>query len=177
MPLTDFRERGITYNFGSVTQALQTGLASVSVQALAPTTNFRIDNLSLFLQDTWRVSSRLTVTAGARYELNPPPSGDRLPYTFTDVDNLLTADLAPAGTPLWRTDHTNIAPRFDAAYVISERQELVLRGGVGLFYDLGTGTALRGYSSYPFNSQRVTPNQPFPAPASAVTASRSIRST
>lgn len=170
MPLTDFRERGITYNFGSVTQALQTGLASVSVQALAPTTNFRIDNLSLFLQDTWRVSSRLTVTAGARYELNPPPSGDRLPYTFTDVDNLLTADLAPAGTPLWRTDRTNIAPRFDAAYVISERQELVLRGGVGLFYDLGTGTALRGYSSYPFNSQRVTPNQPFPAPASAVAA-------
>jgi hypothetical protein len=170
MPLTDFRERGITYNFGSVTQALQTGLASVSVQALAPTTNFRIDNLSLFLQDTWRVSSRLTVTAGARYELNPPPSGDRLPFTFTDVDNLLTADLAPAGTPLWRTDRTNIAPRLDAAYVLSERQELVLRGGIGLFYDLGTGTALRGYSSYPFNSQRSTPNQPFPAPASVVAA-------
>lgn len=169
-PLTDFRERSISYNFGSVTQALQTGLASITVQALAPTTSFAFDNVSLFLQDTWRVSRRLTLTFGARYELNPPPSGDRLPYTFTDVNNLLTADLAPAGTPLWNTDTANLAPRLDAAYVLSERQDLVLRGGIGLFYDVGTGTALRGYSSYPFNSIKSLTAQPFPASAEALSA-------
>jgi hypothetical protein len=169
-PLTDFRERSISYNFGSVTQALQTGQAAVTVQALAPTNTFAFDNLSLFLQDTWRVSRRLTLTFGARYELNPPPSGDRLPYTFTDVNNLLTADLAPAGTPLWNTDTANLAPRLDAAYVLSERQDLVLRGGIGLFYDVGTGMALRGYSSYPFNSLKNLPAQPFPASAEALAA-------
>jgi len=169
-PLTDFRERSISYNFGSVTQALQTGLATVNVQALAPTSSFAIDNLSLFLQDTWRVSRRLTLTFGARYELNPPPSGDRLPYTFTDVDNLLTADLAPAGTRLWNTDRTNLAPRVDAAYVLSERQDLVVRGGIGLFYDVGNGTALRGYGSYPFNSTKSVTGQPFPAPADVLAA-------
>ena len=43
-----------------------------------------------------------------------------------------------------------------------------LRGGVGVFYDLGTGSTVRGYSGFPFNSNRVTPGQTFPASAAAL---------
>jgi hypothetical protein len=173
----------VSYNFGSVSQALATGRASVSVQALAPTSGFTFDNLSLFAQDTWRATSRLTVTAGLRFERNPPPAGDRLPYTFTSTDDLRTADLAPPGTPLWDGRGVSVGPRLDGAYVVSVAQQLVVRGGYGRFHDLGTGTALRGYSSYPYNSSRAATNVPFPAsadllaPAPFDTTTRPISST
>jgi hypothetical protein len=164
-PVIDFRTVGITHAFGGVTPFLQTGrVQSVTIQALAPTAGFKFDNLSLYVQDTWRATPRLTMTYGARYELNPPPSGDRIPYTFTDVNNLLTTDLAPAGTPLWETSYNNFAPRVDAAYRLPTDTETVIRGGVGLFYDLGNGPALRGYSSFPFTAVRTLTNQPFPVP-------------
>jgi hypothetical protein len=165
-PITDFREASVSYGVGGVTPFVETGrLAQVSVQALAPTTTFTFDNLSVFLQDTWRATPRFTMTYGARWELNPPPSGDRLPYTFTDVNNLLTAQLAPAGTPLWQTSYGNVAPRMDVAYVLADESPLIVRGGAGVFYDLGNSPALRGYSSYPFNTSRVSTSVPFPVPA------------
>lgn len=169
-PIADFRQRGISYNFGgSVERALQTGgEATVSVQALAPTATFGFHNLSLFAQDTWRTTPRLTLTYGLRYELNPPPSGDRLPFFVRGMDDPLTATLAPEGTDPWETAMLNFAPRIGASYLLDEEGRTVLRGGFGVFYDLGTGTALRGYSSFPFNSSRLTPGQTFPASAEAL---------
>ena len=169
-PITDFRRVGISYNFGgSVAQALATGgLATVTVQALAPTATFGFHNLSLFAQDTWRTTPRLTFSYGLRYELNPAPSGDRLPYLVQGMDDPLTATLAPEGTQPFETAKANFAPRVGATYLLTNDGRTVLRGGFGVFHDLGTGTALRGYSGFPFNSSRVTTGQPFPAPASAL---------
>jgi hypothetical protein len=155
-PLVDFRSLGITYSFASPAAALASGgLATISIQALAPVTDFVVNNYSFFAQDTWRVTRRLTLTYGARYELNPAPSGELLPFTLSDVDNLLTTQLAPPGTRFYRTQKDNFAPRAGAAYVLSERQSLVVRAGFGLFYDVGSDTALRGYSGFPFNSNRT----------------------
>jgi hypothetical protein len=169
-PITDFRQVGISYNFGGgVAQALASGgQATVTVQALAPTATFGLHNLSLFAQDTWRTSPRLTLTYGLRYELNPPPSGDRLPYVLRGMDNPSTASLAPEGTSPWNTTTVNFGPRIGASYLADDEGKTVLRGGFGVFYDVGTGTALRGYSGFPFNSSRVTPNQTFPAPPEAL---------
>lgn len=169
-PVTDFRRVGISYNFGgSVANALATGgLATVSVQALAPQAQFGFHNLSLFAQDTWRTTPRLTLTYGLRYELNPVPSGDRMPFFVQGMDDPLTATLAPEGSRPFDTTATNFAPRVGATYLLTEDGTTVVRGGFGVFYDLGTGTVLRGYSGFPFNSSRLTPGQTFPAPASAL---------
>jgi hypothetical protein len=169
-PVTDFRRVGISYNFGgSVAQALATGgTATVSVQALAPTATFGFHNLSLFAQDTWRTSRRLTLSYGLRYELNPAPSGDRMPYFVQGMDEPLTATLAPEGARPFETSKSNVAPRVGATDLLTDDGRTVVRGGFGVFYDLGTGTVLRGYSGFPFNSSRQTTGQPFPAPPSAL---------
>ncbi len=155
VPKFDSREIQVNYTFGTAASRASGIPTAVSVNAFAPNTDFYVQNFSAFAQDTWRVNRRLTLTLGLRWELNPPLSGDRLPAAGQGLANPLTATLAPAGTGQWQTEYDNFAPRVGAAYVISEKRNLVVRGGLGLFYDLGTGTALRGFNSFPYNSSRT----------------------
>ena len=49
------------------------GVANLAnIQHLVPL-HFRIRQYSFFGQDTWKISSRLTATYGARWDINPPP--------------------------------------------------------------------------------------------------------
>jgi len=132
-------------------------------------------NFSAYAQDTWRIRPRLTVTYGLRWELNPPPSeanGD-LPFTVSGLDNPATMTLAPQGTPLFETTYGNFAPRVGAAYQLSQSpgREIVLRGGFGIFYDLGTGTSSTAFygSNYPHSSTKVVVNTPFPLTSDVLT--------
>lgn len=158
-PGSDFSPYSFAYVFPSVEAALATGApASLSIQAFSPETHFRVQNLSLFLQDVWRATPRLTLTYGARYEVNPPPSGDPLlPYTFDGLDDPLTMTLASQGTRFYETTWSNVAPRAGLAYLLSDARDIVVRGGWGIYYDLGSGPALRGYTSFPYNSSRTVP--------------------
>lgn len=156
-PRADLSSYGFTYVFRSVEEALQTNAPTqVSVTAFSPDTHFVVHNLSAFVQDTWRATPRFTVSYGTRYEVNPSPQADPLlPYTFLGLDTPLTMTLAPENTRLWKTQWGNLAPRFGVSYVASERFDLVVRGGVGIYYDLGVGMALRGYSSFPAQATRT----------------------
>jgi Carboxypeptidase regulatory-like domain len=126
--------------------------SSVLLQSTIPVT-LLINNLSAYGQDTWRVSRRLTLTYGLRWEVNPSPRGidgtDLL--TMNGLDHPSTATLAPPGTPLYETTYHNFAPRFGFAYQLSQRQrrETVFRGGFGVFYDLGYGSIGIATASFP----------------------------
>jgi outer membrane receptor protein involved in Fe transport len=170
-PRAAARSLGYSYSFyNAAAGTFRTdGLAqSLQVQALAPVNDFRFHNFSTFAQDTWRLNKRLTLTYGLRWDVNPPPSSDILPYAINGLDNPLMATLAPPNTRQWETQYNNFAPRVGFSYQLPDSWGMVVRGGFGLFYDLGTGTALRGYSSFPFNSARTTMNLSFPAPAAAL---------
>src|SRR5229473_2472789 len=110
-------------------------------------------NLSLYGQDTWRLNRRLTLDYGLRWELNPTPhnSNGPDPSVLTGLDNPATFALAPAGTPLYPTRYNNFAPRFGAAFQLRQKHgwETVLRGGVGVFYDLGSSEAAEGFGGFP----------------------------
>ncbi|MGH9907609.1 MAG: TonB-dependent receptor domain-containing protein, partial [Pyrinomonadaceae bacterium] len=130
-------------------------------------------NFSLYGQDTWKVNQRLTLTFGLRWEVNPPPTertGNH-PAVVNGLDNPATATLASFGTPLYQTTYNNFAPRFGAAYSLSRKpgSETVLRGGFGVFYDLGSGPASDAFVSVPFvASKSLGPFVPFPlSPADA----------
>jgi hypothetical protein len=152
LPRFDSRSVSISYVFGSPASRASGVPTSVSVQAFAPNTGFFVENLSLFAQDTWRASRRLTLTYGLRWEYNPPLSGERLPFSAVGLENPLTATLAPAGARQWKTEYDNFAPRVGVAYTLSEKLNTVVRAGFGIYYDLGTGTALRGFNSFPYSS-------------------------
>lgn len=128
---------------------------------------------SFYGQDTWKVIPRLTLSYGLRWEINPAPSavGDKDILTLAELRDPNAIDfsyleLAPEGTPVYPTEYNNLAPRFGVSYQLRQKEgsELVLRGGVGIFYDLGqTGF---GSIGFPFSFTRFVPNTQVPFPAS-----------
>lgn len=109
-------------------------------------------NFSAYAQDEWKISRRLTLSLGLRWDVNPPPTNalGYLPYTLNQITDLSTAVLAPKNTPLWKTDWHGFAPRIGFAYHLHQAagSETVLRAGAGLLYDLGTLFTSNGFSTY-----------------------------
>lgn len=139
-PRIDLRTSEENTLFNGVAQAL-TGIATrVSRLSFIDSQNPVFQSLSLFAQDDWRRTSRLTLTYGLRWELAPPPStNDPHPFAVDQINDPTTLKLAAPGSSLWKTTFLNFAPRAGVAYQLSDanNREMVLRGGVGIFYDLG----------------------------------------
>ena len=137
---------------------------------------FLFQNLGLFAQDTWRVSPRLSLDYGVRWDVDFAPSsteGPSLPsvsgFNLIDLSHL---ELARAGRPPFGTKYDGIAPRLGVAYQLGQDSKwgTVLRGGIGTFYDLADGEVgnLVGNVSYPFGAFNVFfPGGTFPFSAAA----------
>jgi len=148
------------------------GYAQSGTSAVAAVFAYQSDtlistNLSLYGQDTWRITPRLTMTYGLRWDLNTPLKGKNLanqPFTVTGLDNPPTIALAPRGTPLYKTTYDNVAPRFGVAYLLTDKPDwaTVLRGGFGIFYDLGYGSLGGASYSFPFEGLKVIPGASLP---------------
>jgi hypothetical protein len=162
----DFRRLTPFFSRGSQLYYFFFGAASVQSndpdEALAST--FRngyplYNNFSAFAQDEWKIGTRLSLSMGLRWDVNPAPGVTRgpFPYTVQGVNDLTTMALAPQGRPLWKTTWWNVAPRLGAAFVIRKtpRHETVLRGGGGLFFDTGQQVGSGGLSGPGFSASTV----------------------
>jgi hypothetical protein len=99
-------------------------------------------NISSFLQDEWHVSSRVSLSLGLRWDVNPPPAvvgGPQQPVVNGDFSNPSSLTLAPAGTPLYKTTYGNFAPRLGVATTLhtTPGKETILRAGGGVYFDTG----------------------------------------
>lgn len=121
------------------TSAIQTNSPFTTSQLNAPAYPL-YTNLSAFAQDEWRVASRLSLSMGLRWEVNPAPGVTHgvKPYALQG-SSPSTWTLAPEGTPLWQTTWFNFAPRLGVAYILSDTpsRETVIRGGGGVYFDTG----------------------------------------
>jgi hypothetical protein len=147
-------------NFANVT-AFANGVVSSGFVGATRSTTLLFRNLGLFAQDTWRVHPRLTLTYGVRWDVDFSPDtleGASLPsVTGFNPKDLSQLDLAPAGTPPYRTTFGNFAPRISAAYEVrpSAKWQTVVRGGFGVFYDLASSEVGNGLILwYPFGATK-----------------------
>ncbi|HET6979163.1 MAG TPA: TonB-dependent receptor [Pyrinomonadaceae bacterium] len=89
------------------------------------TTNPNLNEYGLFVQDDWRISPKLTLNLGLRYDLQD--------LADPQVNNP-SAALAAVGlnttTPI--RDGNNFGPRFGFSYAFDEKT--VVRGGYGIFF-------------------------------------------
>jgi len=116
-----------------------------------------------YIQDSWKVTPKLTLNYGLRYEIQ---GGRTERYNrFTQWNGTLPNPLGPqVGLPLtggvvfmnannreqWDSKFLNFAPRIGIAYRLTDR--LVMRTGYGIFFDRTTfagplGTGNDGFSS------------------------------
>jgi hypothetical protein len=126
--------------------SLLLGLADSGNFGYNTPTSVRSSYWGLFVQNDWKVNSRLTLNVGLRYELETPwverydrasyrfDSGAPLPVKVPGLDlrgGVLFAGVGgnPRAVP---PDKNNFGPRFGFAY--SPLPKTVVRGGYGVFY-------------------------------------------
>jgi hypothetical protein len=160
--------------------------ASGNVQVQAPL-NWRNSYVAAFLQDDWRLSSRLTVNLGLRWDYELPTSerDDQVNAGFDYEGIALNCPACPASGlpaqlrggltfadgPIYSSDLNNFGPRAGFTYQVSSNT--VVRGGYGLTYlpadtDRGTVTGFSRTTSYvaSLDSGRTPANRlsnPYPA--------------
>ena len=134
--------------------------------------SFAVKDLNGFVQDDWKITSRLTLNLGVRYDYYglPVEARGRLVNFLPDSAVIGTA-AAPAPPPngfvqaaggplagvptvaktLVPTDKNNFAPRIGLAFMLSEQHKLVLRAGYGIYYDrISTRFANTQLFNYPY---------------------------
>jgi hypothetical protein len=124
-----------------------------------PYRGFRANEYAFFVQDDYKLSPRLTVNLGLRWEYFGPPHNfkngiDSNVYFGSPVTPVPTATNNP-GFPvnnsfyageatatfqvrdkeIWNKDTNNFGPRLGFAYDMLGNQKLVMRGGFGVMYD------------------------------------------
>jgi hypothetical protein len=103
---------------------------------------------AIYLQDSYRWSSRVTLNLGLRYDyfgLIQEKHGN-----FTNFNPLTGADILVGQGRLYQPDYKNVAPRVSLAWDVTGHQKTVMRAGFGIFYDAYSQDMFEGH--LPFNS-------------------------
>ena len=143
------------------------GYMASSNVALAPTFDWRSSYTGLYVQEDWRISNRLTLNAGVRWEYEAPVTegADQVNGGFDFNALALNCPACPAsGLPqqllggltfangsFYKKDMNNFGPR--VGFTLNATKKSVIRGGYGLTYldsstNRGTSTGFSRTTTY-----------------------------
>jgi hypothetical protein len=167
---------------GNSFATILTGFAYSGDIGILPAVADKSKETAFFIQDDWKVTPKLTVNLGLRYEWSTPYSERFNRLQFSDfngnsgisipVDRDQSGLLSPAlvqqlgqignipGTTVFANsgrrnstvDRNNFAPRLGFAYQLG--QNTVLRGGAGVFYGMSVATNFQ-YSGTAFRKTAI----------------------
>lgn len=105
-----------------------------------PITNLTANFLNFFLQDDWKVTRRLKLNYGLRYDRYVLPKAD--PTSVLEISRKFT------------NDKNDLAPRFGIAYALREgSRPTVVRAGAGIYFDAPFLPIYRDVLKYNGNGQ------------------------
>ena len=194
--VNNFRANG-QWNFNGAAPFTTDGLADFLIgrynsltQGIGEYKGTRVRRFSGFVQDSWKVSRRLTVDVGVRWEPFTPytdslnkiavwrPAEQSTRYVNAPKGVIYAGDpTVPKGTvpTIW----TNFGPRLGFALDVFGDGKTSLRGGYGVFYDwtntistnsqatqapFGTVVTVFGNATNSFTNPWAGTTNPFPAP-------------
>jgi len=169
-------------------------LLGYPIQSIRANTGKDVDgvthHLGFYAQDDWKVSNKLTLNVGVRYEIHPmffdnarttsnfdrafPGPGGRViisdeearkltaPAFVTSIRGTPIVTASEAGLPrtLRRTDYRAIGPRFGFAWRPFGGDKLVLRGGYGIFSATVPGSVFYTITGIHVSDVSSIPNTP-----------------
>lgn len=126
-------------HFGSTNYALSDLLlglpANTAANPTAPINHMNYQGYDLFAQDDWKVTPRLTLNLGLRWELDAPVYDTG--YLMSKFD-LATGQIVKASPTTFKRPYNytyhDFAPRVGFAYQLFNRTTSVLKGGYGIYY-------------------------------------------
>jgi hypothetical protein len=93
-----------------------------------------VNGLSFFGGDQWQVTRKLNINLGLRWEyFGPLHNGSKDLAVFVPGKGVVVQGAGISS--IFPPDKNNFAPRLGFAYQPTSRNDLVVRGGIGVFYD------------------------------------------
>ncbi len=135
--------KGATFNT-HLTNDLNGPISSVTVSDGDSSANIPLKQTGLYLQDDWRVSSRLTVNLGLRYDVMTGYQFDQSKNpNYTKIVAAAKAGLLDGIVGLEnfkldpQEDRNNFQPRAGAVFDLRGNGKDIVRGGWGIYTDVG----------------------------------------
>ena len=130
------------FSYQTIADLLANVPNSMNLQLGQPSHDAHMDSFGGFLQDDWRVNSRLVLNLGVRFDFYPAfqvrATTDR-PAEIVNLESPTDIRLMDFGAPrpadrIYNPDWVNIGPRAGFVWTLDERSDTVIRGGTGMLF-------------------------------------------
>lgn len=145
----NFRQTAGSFNFPNVA-AFLTGTANAFTVTLGNQSSSIVQGaLGFFAQDSYKLSPRLTLELGLRYEWNMTPSERYDRFIVFDPGSSSLLRVGTDVNKVYNENNRNIQPRVGFAWLPFVQDETVVRGAYGVYVDQPMTSIVTGLSGNP----------------------------